>query len=514
MAARSASTRTPGAGSSTCDRRNCGGAGRPAGAARRAAARRERERSRGDRSRQHAQASAPRRAGRCVFAGRDDARVRPERRPLGGERRRQRPAPARDDAERRRMGAVVVDRRPGARLQRTRRRPPSDPRHPPAHRALGADRTEQREEWSPAVSSTGQLAFVSTRGGTPAIYVSRTDGTGVAAFDAVPPAVPPTDIRDLAWSPTASVSRTRARPQTRRRPRRRRRDDAGRPDDGAGGGRASGLVADRDANRLRRRGRPAALGRRGRQRSARARRRRPLQMAHRPDRQAGVSEPRAASAVRARRHGGRTRTVAAGVHVDGRQPRAGDPLDPGNAPRQLTRDGRAATHHARGGGTRILPESGELHYTVAPPHYHWHFLGFDHYELRSAGAYALVVRDHKSGFCIADHYGIAQGVPHGPPRFLANCAQFDPRARFVEEGSSVGYTDRYPANFHGQNLDLTKRAGRATTGSCIEPTPTSICARRTTATTQRRCSCASRGRTGVAQRRRCRRLRVCSQERC
>jgi hypothetical protein len=25
----------------------------------------------------------------------------------------------------------------------------------------------------------------------------------------------------------------------------------------------------------------------------------------------------------------------------------------------------------------------------------------------------------------------------------------------VEEGSSVGYTDRYPANFHGQNLDLT-----------------------------------------------------------
>jgi hypothetical protein len=25
----------------------------------------------------------------------------------------------------------------------------------------------------------------------------------------------------------------------------------------------------------------------------------------------------------------------------------------------------------------------------------------------------------------------------------------------VEEGSSVGYTDKYPANFHGQNLDIT-----------------------------------------------------------
>ena len=108
------------------------------------------------------------------------------------------------------------------------------------------------------------------------------------------------------------------------------------------------------------------------------------------------------------------------------------------------------------GGARVDPSSGELHYVVAPPHYHWHFLGFDRYELRSAGSYKLLVRDHKSGFCIADHYGTAIGVPHGPPRFLGNCEQFDPRARFVEEGSSVGYTDRYPANFHGQNLDISK----------------------------------------------------------
>jgi hypothetical protein len=114
-----------------------------------------------------------------------------------------------------------------------------------------------------------------------------------------------------------------------------------------------------------------------------------------------------------------------------------------------------------GGGVRTLAESGELRYVVAPPHYHWHFLGFDRYELHRAGDFALLVRDHKSGFCIADHYGIALGVPHGPPRFYGNCAQFDPRARYVEEGSSVGYTDRYPAYFHGQDLDITKvPAGR------------------------------------------------------
>ena len=129
--------------------------------------------------------------------------------------------------------------------------------------------------------------------------------------------------------------------------------------------------------------------------------------------------------------------------------------------------------------TRVDPQSGELHYTVAPPHYHWHMLGFDHYELRSAGDYKLRVRDHKSGFCIADHYGIAIGVPHGPPRFLGSCEQFDPKARFVEEGSSVGYTDRYPAFFHGQKLDITKCRPGAT-GSCTARTRTSICARRAT----------------------------------
>jgi len=103
---------------------------------------------------------------------------------------------------------------------------------------------------------------------------------------------------------------------------------------------------------------------------------------------------------------------------------------------------------------RVDPPSGELHYVVAPPHYHWHMIGFVHAELRTAGDFQLRVRDHKSGFCIADHYGTAIGVPHGPPRFLSNCEQFNPRAREVVEGASVGYTDRYPAFFHGQQLDI------------------------------------------------------------
>lgn len=57
------------------------------------------------------------------------------------------------------------------------------------------------EDWSPAIAGNGALAFVSTRGGTPAVYVAGENGAGARLFDAVPPEAPPTDLRDLAWSP-------------------------------------------------------------------------------------------------------------------------------------------------------------------------------------------------------------------------------------------------------------------------------------------------------------------------
>ena len=60
------------------------------------------------------------------------------------------------------------------------------------------------EEWSPAVSPAGRLAFASSRGGAPAIYVSAVDGKNIAAFDVTAPEVPPADIRDLAWSPDSN----------------------------------------------------------------------------------------------------------------------------------------------------------------------------------------------------------------------------------------------------------------------------------------------------------------------
>ena len=113
--------------------------------------------------------------------------------------------------------------------------------------------------------------------------------------------------------------------------------------------------------------------------------------------------------------------------------------------------------HLSDGGRRIYPDVGRNRYVIEPPHRHWHVLDFDRYELRRPSDYALVVRDRKSGFCLADHYGhAARRVPgFAGPRFLGNCGQGQPWLLAVEQGTSIGYTDRYPANFHGQNVDLT-----------------------------------------------------------
>ena len=107
------------------------------------------------------------------------------------------------------------------------------------------------------------------------------------------------------------------------------------------------------------------------------------------------------------------------------------------------------------GSVRVYEHVGRLRYTPSPTHTHWHVLDFQRYELRRADG-SLVVRDRKSGFCLADHYGLAarRVAAFRGPRFLGNCAAFQPGALTVEQGSSPGYTDLYPAHFHGQNLEL------------------------------------------------------------
>ena len=115
----------------------------------------------------------------------------------------------------------------------------------------------------------------------------------------------------------------------------------------------------------------------------------------------------------------------------------------------------------RGGGPkRVYRQVGTLRYQSHPPHRHWHFRPFARYELRRPSDFKLLVRDRKTGFCIADHYGFAAKRVKNftGPHFLGKCGMGNPRQLRVNEGASPGYTDRYPAFFHGQDLDLTDLA--------------------------------------------------------
>jgi hypothetical protein len=111
----------------------------------------------------------------------------------------------------------------------------------------------------------------------------------------------------------------------------------------------------------------------------------------------------------------------------------------------------------RGGAKRVVAYVGGLSYELHRPHHHWHLESFVRYELHRARDFALVVRDRKTGFCLIDRWGqVSPRIPEaGPPRFVGDCGAGEPDARRVVQGTSVGYVDRYPASFHGQELDLT-----------------------------------------------------------
>jgi hypothetical protein len=107
------------------------------------------------------------------------------------------------------------------------------------------------------------------------------------------------------------------------------------------------------------------------------------------------------------------------------------------------------------GRTRTYNGVARFRYTNSPPHHHWHLMRFDSFELHTTDG-RLLVRDRKSGFCLADHWGAAPGRwPGRKPHFLGDCDQFHPEATHVLMGTTPGYTDRYPAFFHGQNIDIT-----------------------------------------------------------
>jgi hypothetical protein len=110
------------------------------------------------------------------------------------------------------------------------------------------------------------------------------------------------------------------------------------------------------------------------------------------------------------------------------------------------------------GSQTVAAGVGRMRYAVALGHQHWHYLGFDRYELHRAGGDRALLRDHKSGFCLGDRYRVADAVPASAPdtpRYTGGCGLWQPKRLTVSEGISVGYGDNYRPYLEGQSLPLT-----------------------------------------------------------
>ena len=108
-------------------------------------------------------------------------------------------------------------------------------------------------------------------------------------------------------------------------------------------------------------------------------------------------------------------------------------------------------------GGRRAPLPVRLRYAHSETHQHWHFPGFERYELRRVGG-SLVGRDRKTGFCLRDAYETR--ALNRAPVWTSECARNRPRATAVRQGISPGFGDDYVPLKEGQSIDVTGLGGR------------------------------------------------------
>lgn len=91
-------------------------------------------------------------------------------------------------------------------------------------------------------------------------------------------------------------------------------------------------------------------------------------------------------------------------------------------------------------------------------HNHWHFLGFNRFDLRSADTGARVGRSNKVGFCLGSRYQVEPPVPGtaAVPVINHNCGRFLPGLMTMRMGIDVGYADDYAAFVEFQYVDITR----------------------------------------------------------
>ncbi len=104
-------------------------------------------------------------------------------------------------------------------------------------------------------------------------------------------------------------------------------------------------------------------------------------------------------------------------------------------------------------GARRYPLRARLRYVRSETHEHWHFPGFERYELRRPDG-TLVGRDRKTGFCLRDAYETR--ALNRPPVWTSECLRGRPDAAAIREGISPGFGDDYVPVKEGQSIDVTR----------------------------------------------------------
>lgn len=104
-------------------------------------------------------------------------------------------------------------------------------------------------------------------------------------------------------------------------------------------------------------------------------------------------------------------------------------------------------------GARSYPLRVPLRYVRSETHQHWHFPGFERYELRRARDFRLVGRDRKTGFCLRDAYETK--ALNRVPRWTTDCGRGRPGALALRQGITPGFGDDYVPEKEGQSIDVT-----------------------------------------------------------
>ncbi len=115
------------------------------------------------------------------------------------------------------------------------------------------------------------------------------------------------------------------------------------------------------------------------------------------------------------------------------------------------------------GSTVTKPAVGVIGYGRPPDHEHWHFVGFELYELRRASDNKLVRTSPKVGNCMDDGSNpdpmtLMPGEPAQPvfgTTGFPDCAMKHPELLTITTGISVGWGDAYEPHVEGQSFDLT-----------------------------------------------------------